>query len=124
MGLLSFTGLPSLRSGSAAGIARLVESHWRCHFFAFFYCLMVVIPAKSKQLLSKFSLLAVADLSKVNIRCSDDKNTIFYSAPVAKCAVAEYIMKADGGIPEWLKGADCKSASIAFGGSNPPPTTI
>ncbi len=29
-----------------------------------------------------------------------------------------------GGVPEWLKGADCKSASSAFGGSNPPPTTI
>ena len=25
-----------------------------------------------------------------------------------------------GGIPEWPKGTDCKSASYAFGGSNPP----
>ncbi len=27
-----------------------------------------------------------------------------------------------GGVPERLKGADCKSAGEAFGGSNPPPT--
>jgi hypothetical protein len=27
-----------------------------------------------------------------------------------------------GGVPEWLKGADCKSAGEAFGGSNPPPS--
>jgi hypothetical protein len=25
-----------------------------------------------------------------------------------------------GEVPEWLKGADCKSAGSAFGGSNPP----
>ena len=36
----------------------------------------------------------------------------------------QYIKGIPGGIPEWLKGADCKSASTAFGGSNPPPTTI
>ena len=29
-----------------------------------------------------------------------------------------------GGVPEWPKGADCKSAGDAFGGSNPPPSTI
>ena len=29
-----------------------------------------------------------------------------------------------GGIPERPKGADCKSASTAFDGSNPSPTTI
>ena len=28
-----------------------------------------------------------------------------------------------GRVPEWPKGADCKSASTAFGGSNPPPST-
>ena len=28
-----------------------------------------------------------------------------------------------GGVPEWLKGADCKSVGSAFGGSNPPPST-
>ena len=29
-----------------------------------------------------------------------------------------------GGIPEWPKGADCKSASTSFDGSNPSSTTI
>ena len=28
-----------------------------------------------------------------------------------------------GGIPEWPKGTDCKSAGYAFGGSNPPSPT-
>ena len=28
-----------------------------------------------------------------------------------------------GGVPERPKGADCKSAGVAYGGSNPPPTT-
>ncbi len=28
-----------------------------------------------------------------------------------------------GGVPEWSKGADCKSAGSTFGGSNPPPST-
>ena len=28
-----------------------------------------------------------------------------------------------GGVPEWLKGTDCKSVGSAFGGSNPPPST-
>ena len=28
-----------------------------------------------------------------------------------------------GGIPEWPKGADCKSVSTAFDGSNPSPST-
>jgi hypothetical protein len=29
----------------------------------------------------------------------------------------------DAGIPKWPKGADCKSAGNAFGGSNPSPGT-
>ena len=32
--------------------------------------------------------------------------------------------KSRGEVPEWLKGADCKSAGAAFGGSNPPLSTI
>ena len=31
----------------------------------------------------------------------------------------------NGSVPEWSKGADCKSAGSAFGGSNPPrPTSM
>ena len=29
-----------------------------------------------------------------------------------------------GRIPEWPKGADCKSVASRFGGSNPPPSII
>ena len=29
-----------------------------------------------------------------------------------------------GEVPEWLNGADCKSAGSAYGGSNPPLSTI
>ena len=29
-----------------------------------------------------------------------------------------------GGVPEWPKGTDCKSAASCFGGSNPPSSTI
>jgi hypothetical protein len=29
-----------------------------------------------------------------------------------------------GGVPERSKGTDCKSVGHAFGGSNPPPSTI
>ena len=32
-------------------------------------------------------------------------------------------LKIYGWVPEWPKGADCKSVSIAFGGPNPPPST-
>jgi hypothetical protein len=30
----------------------------------------------------------------------------------------------DGGVPEWLKGTDCKSVGYAYAGSNPAPSTI
>ena len=30
----------------------------------------------------------------------------------------------NGQIPEWPKGADCKSVASRFGGSNPPPSII
>ncbi len=29
----------------------------------------------------------------------------------------------NGWVPEWLKGADCKSAAFRFVGSNPTPST-
>src|SRR6185437_13269602 len=34
------------------------------------------------------------------------------------------IVKQVGGLPEWPKGADCKSAGYAFDGSNPSPSTV
>ena len=32
------------------------------------------------------------------------------------------IVGSNGWIPEWPKGADCKSVAERFGGSNPPPS--
>ena len=40
------------------------------------------------------------------------------SSPSTSSSATEY-----GGIPEWPKGTDCKSAGNAFGGSNPPSPT-
>ena len=37
----------------------------------------------------------------------------------------EYHAQAPGGVPEWLKGADCKSVGAAYLGSNPSsPTSL
>jgi hypothetical protein len=33
------------------------------------------------------------------------------------------VFSTSGEVPEWPKGADCKSAGEAFGGSNPPLST-
>ncbi len=38
-------------------------------------------------------------------------------------AQASVAAESVGGVPERPKGADCKSAGSAFGGSNPPPST-
>ena len=40
------------------------------------------------------------------------------------CIIRNTIKKLIGGVAEWLKAADCKSARIAYVGSNPTPTTI
>lgn len=40
------------------------------------------------------------------------------------CASLDAREKFSGGVPKWPTGADCKSAGIAFLGSNPSPTTI
>ena len=43
------------------------------------------------------------------------------SNPFASC-LSDFFCS--GGVPEWPKGADCKSVGSAFGGSNPPPSTL
>ena len=45
-------------------------------------------------------------------------------APLGSARRTERISSQYGGIPEWPKGTDCKSAGNAFGGSNPPSPTI
>src|SRR3954469_13002455 len=37
---------------------------------------------------------------------------------------SRYLDRPQGSVPEWPKGADCKSAGTAFGGSNPPRPTL
>jgi hypothetical protein len=44
------------------------------------------------------------------------------SSPIASSSICQ--RERPGGVPERLKGADCKSAGEAYGGSNPPPSTI
>ena len=41
-----------------------------------------------------------------------------FSEKAHRCKVMFHL----GWVPEWPKGADCKSVSNAFGGSNPPPS--
>ena len=45
---------------------------------------------------------------------SPSTSSIFLKQPVK----SEY-----GSVPEWPKGADCKSVALRFGGSNPPAPT-
>ncbi len=39
-------------------------------------------------------------------------------------SILYFIVSSYGGVPEWPKGADCKSVVVDFGGSNPPSSTI
>jgi hypothetical protein len=52
------------------------------------------------------------------LTCNED---VAGSTPVSGSILEKYL---SGGVPEWSKGTDCKSVGEAFGGSNPPPTTI
>ena len=40
------------------------------------------------------------------------------------CCYGYCLQYPTGGVPERPKGTDCKSVGRAFGGSNPPPSTI
>ncbi len=51
-----------------------------------------------------------------HLTCNED---VAGSSPVSSSILFVY-----GWVPEWLKGADCKSAGSAFAGSNPAPSTI
>ena len=48
----------------------------------------------------------------------------FCSSVDRQFTVVKMIGGAGGGVAEWLKAADCKSARIAYAGSNPAPSTI
>ena len=63
-----------------------------------------------------FVLAGVAQLAEQLI-CNQQ---VAGSSPIASSSLSFVI----GGVPERPKGADCKSAGGAYGGSNPPPSTI
>lgn len=46
------------------------------------------------------------------------------SSPIASSIFFSLFLVLYGGVPEWLKGADCKSVGSAYDGSNPSPSTI
>jgi hypothetical protein len=51
--------------------------------------------------------------------CASPNSVLFsYS-----CSLRCKFISSFGGLPEWPKGADCKSAGYAFDGSNPSPST-
>ena len=50
-----------------------------------------------------------------------DGSTPFTSSKNSASKDAEFIM--NGSVPEWPKGADCKSVVSDFGGPNPPSPT-
>ena len=60
---------------------------------------------------------------------TDGNGAVIYAAQIAAATsglaslVARSSRKA-GGMPEWLKGTDCKSVGSAYVGSNPTPSTI
>ena len=46
------------------------------------------------------------------------------SETTSKVGTATRYRRSPGSVPEWPKGADCKSAGTAYGGSNPPRPTV
>ena len=51
----------------------------------------------------------------------NSQNRLFFASLMADENLDELSF---GGVAEWLKAADCKSARVAYVGSNPTPTTI
>ena len=51
------------------------------------------------------------------------KQVVRGSSPLVSSSFFESFTNNSGGLPEWPKGADCKSAGYAFDGSNPSPST-
>ena len=64
-------------------------------------------------------------LSRMAGRCGSTAEQLICNQQVAGSnpAIGSSQIRKYGGIPEWPKGADCKSVSSAFGGSNPPSPT-
>src|SRR3954469_18637405 len=60
------------------------------------------------------------------VRGGTDKHDPHDALPVGGALDCESSMLKSldpGGVPEWLKGTDCKSVGLAYVGSNPTPST-
>ena len=67
-------------------------------------------------IMGSFSRAGVAQLVE-QLTCNQQ---VAGSSPIASSSLSFVT----GGVPERPKGADCKSAGGAYGGSNPPPSTM
>ena len=91
---------------------------------------MELTSQRMRSLFTKQSILILCLKTKIfecaarvaqlveRLTCNED---VAGSTPVSGSIGKNYL---SGGVPEWSKGTDCKSVGEAFGGSNPPPTTI
>ena len=57
------------------------------------------------------------------IRRFADLGRAFGLARLTRECLVAWLRRQIGGVPEWLKGTDCKSVSSAYVGSNPTPST-
>ena len=69
------------------------------------------------------------NLAKVNMQLTDPYRyartaSLGFAIHKQGLACTRYLSRVCGGVAEWLKAADCKSARIAYVGSNPTPSTI
>ena len=76
-----------------------------------------LVPLKSNRVASSRGAWSTA--LRTSWRSTSDTTS---KDGMAATLPGRYIV-APGSVPEWPKGADCKSAGIAFGGSNPPRPT-
>ena len=64
-------------------------------------------------------------IQQERLQCGENPLIFYFGCDTLNFAGRRGMCRADGGhgwVPEWPKGADCKSVSSAFGGSNPPPS--
>src|SRR3954452_8633405 len=93
----------------------------------------VPVPRKSKRwessLAAWFRALSTSWRSSL-LTTSNDGSAILASSPVGPCGTRYPAVVSSSGasahpgrLPEWPKGADCKSVGLAYEGSNPSPAT-
>ncbi len=86
----------------------------------------LAFPLLAQHALEGYSSRPVAGVAQLaeHLFC---KQAVRGSSPLASSALGTRgsikKLRSYGGLPEWPKGADCKSAGYAFDGSNPSPST-